>query len=181
MEPVGFAIGVAGLAGVFNSCVDVVEKIDAYRDFGIDSLSLGVQFEADKLRFKNWVQAVGFQHERLLDGHHKAFDDPLISSVVENLLSCIQEICRTSNKVTPQSLGGSDMVLFQNGGQLHLHPSSGSKMSRIGWVLKDKTKYTARVQRFGELVQCLYNLVPPDSEKLGNTRISPLIIVATLV
>ena len=36
MEPVGFAIGVAGLAGTFTACVDCFEYVQLGRKFGAD-------------------------------------------------------------------------------------------------------------------------------------------------
>ena len=40
MEIVGLGLGIAGLAGIFTSCLDVVERVDSYRDFGVDSRAI---------------------------------------------------------------------------------------------------------------------------------------------
>ena len=40
MESAGLAIGIIGLTGLFSAYMDVIEKFDAYRDFGVDSCSL---------------------------------------------------------------------------------------------------------------------------------------------
>ena len=149
MESAGLAIGIAGLAGLFSACVDVIEKFDAYRDFGIDSRSLSAQFEADKLRFEKWGRAVGFDQGKLLDDHYEGLNDPPTSSTVGSLLSSIREICRSADKALPQPLGGTDTRSSKGGGpfrspaQPHRNPPSGSKMGRISWALRDKAKYMA--------------------------------------
>jgi hypothetical protein len=51
MEPISFAVGIAGLAGLFTACVDVIEKIDSYKEYGVDSRSIITQFETDRYLF----------------------------------------------------------------------------------------------------------------------------------
>ncbi|GKT51786.1 uncharacterized protein ColSpa_11967 [Colletotrichum spaethianum] len=52
MEPVGLAVGIVGLAGLFSSCLEAVEKFDSYKNFGRDSRSLATLFDTDKHRFE---------------------------------------------------------------------------------------------------------------------------------
>ncbi|KAH8879064.1 hypothetical protein GQ53DRAFT_856395 [Thozetella sp. PMI_491] len=59
MEPVGLAVGVVGLLGLFSTCLEAVERVDAYREFGRDSHHLATRFEAERLRFQQWGRAVG--------------------------------------------------------------------------------------------------------------------------
>ncbi|RYP08950.1 hypothetical protein DL764_001561 [Monosporascus ibericus] len=59
MEPVGLAVGILGLAGLFSSCLEAIEKVHSYRAFGSDSHTLDAQFKAEKLRFGQWGRAVG--------------------------------------------------------------------------------------------------------------------------
>src|SRR5437762_8290269 len=65
MEPGGLAVSIVGLAGLFSLCLDVIEKVEKYKDFGTDSRTLIAQFEADKLRFKRWGEKVGFKNQKL--------------------------------------------------------------------------------------------------------------------
>ncbi|ORY56379.1 ankyrin-1, partial [Pseudomassariella vexata] len=59
MEAAGLAIGVVGLVSLFSNCLDVLDKFEAYRDFGTDLHYVATQFEAEKLRFEKWGHAVG--------------------------------------------------------------------------------------------------------------------------
>src|SRR5277367_1689982 len=92
MEAIGLAVGVAGLAGLFSTCLDVVDKVDSYRDYGFESRSIVAQFEADKLLFQKWAQSVGIDKGKLKDTHHRDLDNPETVSMVERILSSIQEI-----------------------------------------------------------------------------------------
>ncbi|PIG89754.1 ankyrin [Aspergillus arachidicola] len=63
MEPAGLAVGVIGLFGLFNTCLDVANKYDEWKDFGSESRCLTAQFEAQKLRLQKWGEAVGVEDE----------------------------------------------------------------------------------------------------------------------
>ncbi|KAK6814087.1 hypothetical protein RU639_010128 [Aspergillus parasiticus] len=93
MEPAGLAVGVIGLCGLFNTCLDVVNKYDAWKDFGSESRCLTAQFEAQKLRLQKWGEAVVVEHESVSNKHPKPLDDPRTRSNVQNLLLAIKDIC----------------------------------------------------------------------------------------
>ena len=48
MEPISFTVGIVGLAGLFSVCLDVIDKVDSYKDYGVESRSILAQFDADK-------------------------------------------------------------------------------------------------------------------------------------
>ncbi|KAH7144327.1 ankyrin-1, partial [Dactylonectria estremocensis] len=95
MEPVGLAVGIAGLAGLFSSCLEVVENVDSYRDFEHDSRSLAAQFDADRLRFQQWGRSIGIEEGQLakqskllwITGPAGFGKTILCASVVEHLLT----------------------------------------------------------------------------------------------
>jgi len=160
--------GIAGLAGLFSTCLDVIDKVDSYKDFGFESRSIITQFEADKLLFQKWAQNVGINKPKLED-HHSGLDDPQTASMVQTILSSIQEIfARTDSTLSnlqPIAKTGSksslDSVLFHRGhAQCQKLESSTSKRTMIVWALRRKAKFIAQVQQFGALVQRLHILVP---------------------
>jgi hypothetical protein len=51
MEPIGFTVGIVGLAGLFSVCLDVIDKVDSYKDYRVESRSIIAQFDADKHLF----------------------------------------------------------------------------------------------------------------------------------
>ncbi len=52
MELIGFAVGITGLGSLFPACVNLVDKIDSYKDYGVESRSIIALFENKKLLFR---------------------------------------------------------------------------------------------------------------------------------
>jgi hypothetical protein len=167
MEPVGLTVGVLGLAGLFNTCLDILEKFDSWRDFGSESRSLAAQFKVHKLRLEQWGQAVGFEHQGLLDEHSKLLDDPRTLSIVEELLSAIKNICGYDDNAFPEPAPGVDnkSIKAQTFKSHHLHAPVESKRQKLSWALRNKAKRIAQVEQFASLVENLYRLVPINGER----------------
>ena len=171
MEPIGFAVGVVGLAGLFSVCVDVIDKVDSYKEFGVESRSIIAQFEADKHLFTKWAQDVGIDKNKLKNNYHPRLDHQETNSIVQDILSSIQEIFSktesTMSNLQPVVEAGPgsfpDGIRFPSTRQKSQKPEGAiSKRGRIGWSLKSKAKFTYQVQQFGALVQRLHSLVPPE-------------------
>ncbi|KAH8592643.1 prion-inhibition and propagation-domain-containing protein, partial [Bisporella sp. PMI_857] len=177
MEPIGLAAGLTGLAGLFSVCLDVIDKVDSYKDFGFESRLIIAQFEADKLLFTQWAQTVGISE----DNHRNNCSNFIINTemieVVRNILFSIQEIfSKTSSTMLnlqsvvdagPKSL--PDRVLFLRGIKDNKVAQSSegalSKRSRIAWSLRSKEKLINQVQQFGALVEKLHRLVPLEGAR----------------
>jgi hypothetical protein len=171
MEPIGFTVGVVGLAGLFSVCLDVIDKVDSYKEFAVESRSIIAQFEADKHLFTKWAQDVGIDKAKLNSNCHSHLDDPETNRIVQKILSSIHEIfSKTESTVSnlqpvveagPTSFPGS--THFLNTRKKSQNPEGAiSKRGRIGWSLRSKGKFIYQVQQFGALVQRLHSLVPPD-------------------
>lgn len=65
MEAAGLVrvLGVAGLAGLFSSCMDCFELVQHGRYLGRDYLLVETKFENLKLRFLTWGRACGLMDE----------------------------------------------------------------------------------------------------------------------
>ncbi|KAH7125015.1 hypothetical protein B0J13DRAFT_484360, partial [Dactylonectria estremocensis] len=165
MEPIGFAVGIAGLAGLFSSCLEVVEKVNSYRSFGSDSHVLDAQFKSEKLRFQQWGRVVGLDQGKLSGDHHPALDDPETFSAVNNHLWIIQDICRADDAPSQRVLGGTglaqDALIPAGKDRTSYNAPSESKRRKLAWALWRKGERTDQVKLFGGLVQQLHNLVPP--------------------
>lgn len=165
METAGLVIGVAGLAGLFTSCLEALDKLQSYRTFGTDSHVLDTRFKAARARFERWGPGVGIEQGRLKHAHHPALDDKAISDAVAALFHIVVEaICDASN-VLPRRAWGAG---FDNKDSLArdrptprnvVHESKTKKMT---WALWGKGKRTEQVEIFEQLVQQLHNLVPPN-------------------
>ena len=176
MEIAGAAVGVIGL---FSACVDVLEKIDSYRDFDVDFHSVGAKFEADRVLFRRWGRAVGIDKGRLSDAHHEGLDEAETASAVAKILSSIQEL--HSNMKNAQSSSQSKkgdpntrLTAGQPPGSLAQYQNDWEPVSRkqkLVWSLRNKARYISKVDHFGALVQRLQALVPADGMKgIGNIK-----------
>ncbi|CAI0650287.1 unnamed protein product, partial [Colletotrichum noveboracense] len=171
MEPVGLAVGIAGLAGLFSTCLEVVEKVDSYKNFKHDSHSLNVQFQAEKRRFEQWGTAVGINKGALSGAHHPAFDEPQTLSTTKELLSLIQRVCADADDAASETflLGNVNPAKRELSVPSHVQSRGGAPSNsvrrKIAWSLGGKARRTAQVVQFGVLVQHLHNIVPPDSAK----------------
>jgi predicted DNA-binding ArsR family transcriptional regulator len=171
MEPIGFTIGVVGLTGLFSVCLDVIDKVDSYKNYGVESRSIIAQFKADKHLFTKWAQDVGIDKNKLKNNYHSYLDNSETNLIVQEILSSIQEIFSktdgtVSNLQAVVEAGPTifpDSIHFLNTRQKSQNPKGAiSKRGRIGWSLRSKAKFIYQVQQFGALVQRLHSLVPPD-------------------
>ncbi|KAH7137656.1 hypothetical protein EDB81DRAFT_655997 [Dactylonectria macrodidyma] len=145
MEAVGLTVGVVGLAGLFSSCLEAVDK-----------------FKAAKVRLEEWGRLVGFEETMRSEDHHPALDSRDIFATVNDILQIINTLCdasdtsvhRTSRAMTP----GDDVSL----GSFRPRPH-GTRRRKLVWTLWGKTERTDQVELFEKLVQQLHNLVPVDA------------------
>ncbi|KAK2669720.1 hypothetical protein RAB80_015246 [Fusarium oxysporum f. sp. vasinfectum] len=168
METAGLVIGVAGLAGLFTSCVEALDKIQSYRTFGTDSHVLNTRFKAARARFERWGPGVGIEQGQLKHAHHPALDDKAVSDAVAELLHIIVEAICDAGNVPPRRARGTgfdNKDSVERGRPTARNTMHESKTKKMSWALWGKGKRTEQVEIFEKLVQQLHNLVPPS---MGN-------------
>lgn len=142
MEVASFTIGLAALAGLLSSCIEVVDKIESFTNFEPETRYAVTRFKSDKILLQRWADAVGVVDGQLKDEHHTLLDDPAIQSMVKEILFSIYEIFQeaegTSKKLRPElayntsesgRLDGSYVTEFQ---KLIISSGRKSKRSKIG-------------------------------------------------
>ncbi|KAH8656462.1 prion-inhibition and propagation-domain-containing protein [Ilyonectria robusta] len=162
MEAVGLTVGVVGLAGLFSSCLEAVDKVQTYRSFGSDSHVLDTRFKAAKVRFEKWGRRVGFGETMRSEDHHPTLADRDISAAVQDIFQIITTLCDASDASahhTSRTMTPSDDVSL---GSLRPRPH-GTRRRKLVWTLWGKTERTDQVELFEKLVQQLHNLVPVDA------------------
>ncbi|KAF5617640.1 ankyrin repeat domain protein [Fusarium sp. NRRL 25303] len=167
METAGLVIGVAGLAGLFTSCVEALDKIQSYRTFGTDSHVLNTRFKAARARFERWGPGVGIEQGRLKYAHHPALDDKAVSDAVAELLHIIVEAICDAGNVPPRRARGTgfdNKDSVERGRPTARNTMHESKTKKMSWALWGKGKRAEQVEIFEKLVQQLHNLVPPRTE-----------------
>ncbi|KAJ5373249.1 hypothetical protein N7517_005255 [Penicillium concentricum] len=164
MEPVSFAVGIIGLAGLFSTCLEAVARFDSWKEYDSEFGSLVAQFKAQKLRLIRWGLAVGLEDDEISYEHNPLLDDPKIESTIKDLLSAINAVCRDEDKAFLTPMLGKD----ENPTKDQLTPRHApreSKRQRLGWVLRTKAKRVAQVDHFSKLVETLHDLIPIEDPK----------------
>ncbi|KAI8653627.1 hypothetical protein NCS56_01317100 [Fusarium sp. Ph1] len=170
METAGLVIGVAGLAGLFSSCLEAVDKVQSYQTFDTDLHVLDTRFKATRARLERWGAGVGIEQGKLLPDHHSALDDKNTSTVVTDVLHIIIKIiCDASNaplrRIRVAGLGDDD----SSGLYRPYVVTSESRRRKMAWALRGKGGRTEQVELFEKLVQELHNLVPPNTGESTRT------------
>lgn len=184
METAGLAVGIAGLAGLFSSCVEAIEKVQAYMSFEADSEILETRFRATKASFERWGQEVGIADGKLdeSNGGHSNLspDDKSLNIEIENLLKTIRTLCHEGDHPSSPKQPRQDGVLLHReplakfGGQ-NDGPALAirtSKRRKLMWALWDKGKRTEKVNDLEKLVKHLHILAPATgaAQRLQNEQ-----------
>lgn len=83
MEAIGLGVGVAGLAGLFSTCIDCFQLVQRGRYFGKEYLLLETKFTNQRLRLLSWGRACGFEGS---DRYDERLDDEELRSRIEATL-----------------------------------------------------------------------------------------------
>ncbi|KAH7163707.1 hypothetical protein DER46DRAFT_604910 [Fusarium sp. MPI-SDFR-AT-0072] len=155
METTGLVIGVAGLAGLFTSCLEAVNIVQSYQTFRTDSHTLNTRFKVAKTLFEQWGLRVGIEQGRLLPHHHSGLDDENTSIRVMELLHIITKtICDESNMPLHRTGAGG------RGGEQTYTGMPGSRRQKLSWATRRKGVRIEEVEIFEKLVDQLDKLVP---------------------
>ncbi|KKO98858.1 hypothetical protein THAR02_09045 [Trichoderma harzianum] len=87
MDPVGLAVGVIGLAGLFSTCLDLVKRVDNYKHFKKDEQILATQFAAYRLRFERWGKTLGLDQTALSGNQTVSSGNQTVLSGSQTVLS----------------------------------------------------------------------------------------------
>ncbi len=168
MEVAGLAVGIVSL---YNATVDILSRVDAYKNFGAESQTNFVHFEAAKLRLQDWADSVGIQNGKLADGHNPRLDDPkrasIIKTALEGLTKLFDDVERTSSSFklpTRRPTADADIWLtpFDEVRSKPERHQAVSKKSRLAWAMGAKEKLNKNVVEFDGLVTVLYHVANPS-------------------
>lgn len=155
MEVAGLAIGVVGIAGIFNTCLDSLARFQSYRSSNAESHLLDTRFRAARARFEQWGVGVGISNGKLLPDHHPGLDNKDTAGVIEDVLHIITKVICDNANVHSRLPDGS-----------YTGPTQ-PRRKRLKWALGGKADRVEQVDVFEKLVQQLYNLVHPKGEEYG--------------
>lgn len=154
------SVGIAGALGtLFGVSSDAIHN--ASRSFAIEAQDLDVVFQAERLRYEKWGQAVGFAHGKLLDRHHVALDDPATFKSVAELLILVHKICSWGDEDSQQGVPAAGEGEDDSPTTLGLDKVMPSIQDKASQALRLRKEREGQVQFLGIVVQQLHGLVPP--------------------
>lgn len=191
MDPFSIATGIAGL---FGTCLEIVERVDAIKDSGVSSRAAMARFDTDKRLLAQWGKEVGIEDGVLLPTHHESLNDPAVATLVDDILSNIRDICLkvdgslknlASTPAGPKSIGPvptCDFAPASGGlrraptgdsgtGELAARGESSakgrsSKMAKLGWALRGQVRVAPKLDQLGALIERLFKVVPVSDSGL---------------
>ena len=168
MEPISLAVGVVAL---YSGVIDILDLVKGYREFGTESQTTLLTFEASKLKLQNWATALGISHGKLDETHDPRLDDLHTAKVVKNILELTIKIFDKVEHTTEslkvpsrqRSVGTEGWILP---GDDTKNPSGKrqafSTRSRVAWATGGKDRLNKAVRSFEGLVNLLSEVVPPQ-------------------
>jgi hypothetical protein len=168
MEIAGLAIGIPS---IFSTCMDILDRVEAYKEFGIESRHAIAQFEAEKLRLRNWASGVGIADGKWKEVYDPRLEDRDLELAVKKILASACEVFeaaeRTRSRLHERSDGRDDLQGETSREDLESKQNniqaSESIRGRLGWAFKRRGRFTNQVDMFAKIVDTLYNLLPPDN------------------
>lgn len=142
MEAVGLVLGVAGL---FSTCLEAVEKVQSYHSFRPDSSTINTRFKTAKVLLEQWGRNVGFENGILLATHNEKLDDPDTVVAVKDVLNIIKGICQLGSQ--HRAANGANGSLIAG------------RRQKLKWAFGDKEKQQEQVELLERLVEQLRHLV----------------------
>lgn len=166
--------GNSNLAAQFETCLKALDNFGSNLNFETDLPHRASDFEAAKLDFKNWCQAISLEQGMVSDDRHKVLDDPQTRSTIEKILFAIEDIenpaVYTFQYTKAAEFGSSENVLLSRSQIPDTFASSTSgaaesKWQRLKRTLRIQARRVTQVEQFERLVQSLHDLVPPNGAK----------------
>ncbi|ESA43700.1 hypothetical protein GE21DRAFT_3580 [Neurospora crassa] len=195
MEPVGLAIGVIGLAGVFKSCVELFGYFSTYRSYGHDYSLLDAKLHVEKAFLLLWADRVRLLHE----DYDRRLDNPTIREAVSHILSSITHLLSETSSLQQRygveqrdgphsqllvsqssTVGASLKEKFKNdynAMQLRIHhrKATTSTSDKLRWMIVDKDKFNTLIAELSHFTSKLDALLPGDSSERTVSLLASLI------
>ena len=171
MEPASFAIGVAGLAALFETCLRGFELFEQSKDFGRSYIILMTRLDAQKLLFIIWGETVGLSRanrSKTLDLN----EDTRTARLIQRHLECIRmifedadQLCskygvkKTWPREPPEPTSRSALISFRSQLPVRRYARWFQKQSsyklKAKWAIHDQNKFKIMLDDLSTLLQQL--------------------------
>ncbi|KAL7272216.1 hypothetical protein RUND412_004996 [Rhizina undulata] len=188
MDPTGLATEIAGLAGLFSTCLQVLDIISETRDYGETSQKLALQIDVQYIRFSVWGESVGLWNPKSSAFHNAKLERPATRQAVRGRLALLK-IYLNPEKMKEKygiqcPLPAADETTMITGTDIDSHVENILSRSHprrnqafVGrrkalWAMSRKKKLKMFVEDLKEVNDNLYILVPVSGHSLENMVVS---------
>jgi len=176
MEVAGLAVGIAGLMGLFSTCIQSYEIFNLGASHGRDYEVLLTKLKVEKVRLISWGEAVGIYSTTNQQQHcHESLSVPYIHEAVLDILSCIKLTFTDANKLASryglvQEIG-SDLATNRNfvqtaldrcqrlQGRMKVQQQGVGFVDKTCWSLADKKRFDILVSDLNSFNNSLRDLI----------------------
>ncbi|RPB01166.1 hypothetical protein L873DRAFT_690876 [Choiromyces venosus 120613-1] len=183
MESIGVALGIAGLAGLFTTCLQLFDLVSTAKSHGSACQTLLCKLEVEQVLLLKWGEAVGIfnsqnsDREERNETYNKRLDDTLIRRAVFNILSCLKATFEDTNNLVAkyglQPLQSEDQA-FDSSPQQSAFSATHEKLQWLSkltqqqasfsrktrWAVKDKAKFELLIAEIRGFNESLGRLLP---------------------
>lgn len=162
------AVGLVGLASLFETCVNSVSYIKIARSFSADYQSLSFELELVQSRLYRWLEAVD------ISNNADFLEDKLLRSILANILNTLEEVRKVSSKYASEhSVAGPDaqqddsIEVFRAkiADIIAFRQKSTSLVKKTTWALYHKEHFDTLISDTSRLVTQLIELFPASQAR----------------
>ncbi|KAF8252071.1 hypothetical protein K440DRAFT_609907 [Wilcoxina mikolae CBS 423.85] len=185
IDPIGLALGLAGLPGLFTACLGILDRISTAKSYGKDYRIFTTKVETERLRLLLWGQAVGLAPAA--DGtsppSSPQLQDPRIGKAVCELLTWAFQLFEdeegmrkrhissgTSARAFVTYLPGRNNIAQQMAAVSVDSPRGRARgnvktsaVMKMKWAISGKRKSEKLLEDLSWFVDKLHELVPPQA------------------
>lgn len=183
VDPVGIALGIVGLVGLFNAFIELLDTVASLQTHGEDYRVLVCRLEAEKILLLKWGEAAGLLPN--LDSattqrrYSEYLDDQRILKSVAETLSCLRLKFENANDLVKKyalQCRSTDeaLVAYQSRNPrkiletVHTHQEwqserlqrESSFTMKARWAIHDRAKLSELITEITQLNQILQRLIP---------------------
>lgn len=185
-EATSLAIGVAGLAGLFSSCLQAFSLFHASRAYGRDCEVLLTKLDVEKTLLLQWGNRVGLLTTCNTNDGNDWRNQQHICSAIERILKCVILLLTDSEKLRseygaiPDSLAVGtleDTVALSSGrmssfinsyrefqARIGIRQDNASLLQKTRWAIRDRDKFSSLISELGCFIRFLNELVPASEQ-----------------
>jgi hypothetical protein len=171
MEIAGLVLGAAGLAGLYGTCVQVLDQFNASRNLERDLNPLYARLTATIHLLHDWGDKNGIKDGVLGVNPHPAFKDESASRALYLLLANVENMMADQKRLAERygmemEIPSSDVpttmgTIRRAMSRVAVDPPARSVKLRIKWAITDRAKFSGLVGELEGIIDRLFTLAPP--------------------